>query len=332
MFKLWSELNQKARKELKPDFGLRSWGELSEEEKYTIWKYLERHFFDKNIREKRGFMGEVEERYYQFFGDRYDIEKKQERVYITILRICEVYKAQNYAPTYLEHKNLNSACYDFYAIFSQKSENVVLELLSTFAWIILNERKDKEITRKDEESDEAYSKRLETWRFADFHAFASRLNEVFDDFSLNVNLTPLGFTPKQDSKIEEEIYKPVLKKLSNSKWKEVSRDLSDAFDDYRNKDYSGSITHTISAVQAFLQVLIHNKTGKGAISDLLKTAKKKGYVPADDFGGIYFEQVESHLARTRQDKGDPHPKKEYATEKNARLVLNLAMVFFEHCL
>jgi hypothetical protein len=32
----------------------------------------------------------------------------------------------------------------------------------------------------------------------------------------------------------------------------------------------------------------------------------------------------------RQETGDPHPKKEYATERNAKLVLNLAMIFLQH--
>ena len=34
----------------------------------------------------------------------------------------------------------------------------------------------------------------------------------------------------------------------------------------------------------------------------------------------------------RQLKGTPHPSKEYATEKNARLLLNLVMVFLQHCI
>lgn len=34
--------------------------------------------------------------------------------------------------------------------------------------------------------------------------------------------------------------------------------------------------------------------------------------------------------RERQEKGDPHPKLEYANEQNARLILNLSMVFIQH--
>lgn len=332
MFKLWSELNQKAQKELKPDFGLRGWDALKSEEKYAIWKYLEFHFFDKDLRVKRDFMGNVEDRYYHFDGDNGEIRQKQERVYFTVMRISEIYKAQNFAPNFLEHKNFNSTCQDFYSIFSQKGENVVLELLSVFAQVIIHQRKDKELYKIADENDEAYNERLFKWRFEEFDNFAARLNEVFDDFYLNVKLTRLGFVPKQEHKIEEEIYKPVLEKLSNQKWKDVNRDLSDAFDDYRKKDYSGCITHVMSAVQAFLQLLVNGEIGKGDISKLIPEARKKKLIPDDDFSSLFFDQLEAYMARTRQEKGDPHPKKEYATDKNARLVLNLVMVFFEHCL
>jgi len=40
-FKLWSALNPEAKKELKPNFGLRNWDSLGEDEKYKIgWKVI----------------------------------------------------------------------------------------------------------------------------------------------------------------------------------------------------------------------------------------------------------------------------------------------------
>lgn len=38
------------------------------------------------------------------------------------------------------------------------------------------------------------------------------------------------------------------------------------------------------------------------------------------------------LARERQSTSNAHPKREYAIEKNARLVLNLVMIFIQHCI
>lgn len=43
-FKLWSELNLKIKKELKPDLDFRSWDSLNEDEKNKIWKYLNLYF------------------------------------------------------------------------------------------------------------------------------------------------------------------------------------------------------------------------------------------------------------------------------------------------
>lgn len=81
-----------------------------------------------------------------------------------------------------------------------------------------------------------------------------------------------------------------------------------------------------------MQLLVFSKTGTGDISKLIPQARAKMLIPEDDFSLVFFNQIESYLARVRKDLGDAHPKKSYATEKNARLVLNLLMVFFEHSL
>jgi hypothetical protein len=141
--------------------------------------------------------------------------------------------------------------------------------------------------------------------------------------------------PRQDSKIIEEVYEPILSFLSNNKWEEVNRLLSDSFADYRKntpQGYSNCVTNTISAVQAFLQILVHDKTGKGEISKLIAEAQKKSLVPNDFFTQKIFENMESILAKERQETGIAHPKKEYATEKNTRTILNLAMIFIQHCI
>jgi hypothetical protein len=62
MFKLWSELNPKAKKELKPDFGFRNWNSLSLDEKYKIWKHLQTNFFDIDVSRNYEFSGEAWEK------------------------------------------------------------------------------------------------------------------------------------------------------------------------------------------------------------------------------------------------------------------------------
>jgi hypothetical protein len=61
-------------------------------------------------------------------------------------------------------------------------------------------------------------------------------------------------------------------------------------------------------------------------------SKLKDAIPSDQFTKEIFKTIESFLARERQETGDAHPRKEFSNEKNTLLVLNTAMVFFQHCL
>jgi hypothetical protein len=141
--------------------------------------------------------------------------------------------------------------------------------------------------------------------------------------------------PSQEEMIIETVYKPVLSILSGARWKEVSDLISFAFKEFDKKTPEGfsiAITSTVSAVQAFLQILVHGKSGKGDIGDLILIGQKAGKIPNDTFSQTIFKNINSILARERQQKGIAHPPQEIANEKNALLMLNLAMVFFQHCL
>jgi len=161
-FKLWSELNPKAKKELKPDFGYRGWNSLSNDEKYKIWKYLEWYFFDKDIKTKyEGYYPSRKIHYYKFFGESPENEKKKKRIYVSIMILNHKYKAKSYAKSFLEDKTLNSACHDFYEIFMNQDENVVMELFSLYSKVLISERAEETIYKKEEESKEEYiSQRL----------------------------------------------------------------------------------------------------------------------------------------------------------------------------
>jgi len=328
-FKLWSELNPKAKKELKPDFGFRNWNSLSEDEKYKIWKYLKSHFFNNKIKR------EYENYYYEFYGEGSEEGRKKRSILLSIAFLNRSYKAKSYAKKYLEDATLNSACHDFYEIFMKQDENVVMELLSLYCMILISERAEKTIYRGKDETEEEYQKRMENYRWGYFDKFSKDLNGVFTDFGINLCLTRQGFIPRQEEKIIKEIYEPVLSYLSHPKWKEVSKLLSDGFDEYRKntpQGYSNCITNTISAVQAFLQIMVNGRTRKDKISKLITEGQKKNIIPNDFFTKKIFENIESIFARERQETGIAHPKKEYATEKNTRTILNLAMIFFQHCI
>jgi len=334
MFKLWSEVKKEAKGDLSPDFGFRNWNDLSSDDKYLIWKYLEGHFFKKDEL-RQDFSYGNRRCNYEFFGNDDEKDNKLTRVVDSIQIINLKYKAKSYARNFLENSKFNSACQDFYQIFSTQSVNVVLELLSLYARLIILERNDREPRRNENESDDDFKKRTLEWRWEVFDRFSEDLNEVFIQFGVKYYLTRDSFVPRQDSKIMEEIYKPVLNYLSDAKWKEVNNLLEDSFSEYRKntpQGYSNSVTNTISAIQAFLQIINNGKTGKGNISQLIIETQKKGLINNDSFTKQIFDNVESIFAKERQETSTAHPKKEYATEKNARTILNLAMIFFQHCI
>jgi len=334
MFKLWSEIKKEAKGELSPDFGFRDWKDLSSDDKYLMWKYLEWHFFKKDEL-RQDFSYGNRRCNHEFFGDYDEKDNKLTRVVNSIQIINLKYKAKSYARNFLEDSKFNSACHDFYEIFSTQSVNVVLELLSLYARLIILERNDREPRRNENESDNEFKKRTLEWRWEVFDRFSEDLNEVFIQFGVKYYLTRVSFVPRQDSKIMEEIYKPVLDYLSDNKWKEVNNLLEDSFSEYRKntpQGYSNSVTNTISAIQAFLQILNNGKTGKGNISQLIIEAQKKGLIGNDSFTKQIFDNVESIFAKERQETSTAHPKKEYSTEKNALTMLNLAMIFFQHCI
>ncbi len=234
----------------------------------------------------------------------------------SILHMYRHYKKKNFTPCYLFAPNLNNAHTDFSNIFLNESKHVVMELLS--AYVIYIHKYNGNFNNA-----------------ADSNYLVENINDVFSQFGVKYHLTEIGFIPRQEEKIIKEIYEPTLKCLADKNWKPVSNDLSDAFADFRKdteQGYSGCVTKTISAVQAFLQISVHGKTGTGSMSELIREATKKELIPDDAFTQHIFKNMDSVFSRIRQQYGDAHPKGNYADEKTARLILNLSMVFIQHCM
>lgn len=307
-FKLWSETNPEAKKVLSPDLDVREWTDLNPHEKQRMRFYL-RPFFEGS--------------------------KSNRRIHCSIIALNEVHKYSSYGVNFLRDPNSETARQDFENIFLKQSEHVVFQLLSIFCRAILVERTDSPFPKSTEESEEEYKKRHTRWKYEEFDRFKEGLNDVFEQFGINVVVTRAGFVPRQDRKIIDEIYHPVLNFLSGEEWEEVNRELRDAFNDYQAKTragYSSTVTHAICAIEAYLQICLYGKTGKGTLSDLITKTINKGIIPNDAFSKQIFKNIESILAKERKETGDAHPKKEYATEKNARLMLNLVMTFLQHCI
>jgi len=316
MFKHWSQSNPHILDELRPKIGLNSWDYLTKQDKQNIWNYMARYFFELNPNMSTKT---------NFHGDQIEIERKKQLIYLTIADINDKYKKNNYTPMFLAIQSLNAACQDFHAIFMDQSENVVFELLSHYCRNLL----PRSLDRKPGEPDKSYEIRIKG-KLKEFERFANALNDVFGQFGVNVILTRRGFIPRQDKMVSEDIYEPVLSFLSDEKWKPVNNDLSDAFTEYRDKEYTNSITHAISALQAYLHILVHGAIGKGDISKLILQAQEKSLVPNDVFTKRIFHNMDSIFAQEGQEE-DAHSKKEYANEATARLILNLAIVFLQHC-
>jgi hypothetical protein len=300
-FNKWSQLNPSAQKILAPDLGIRSWDQVDAQQKKTIWL----HFRNK------GWFDADEDTYYaisQFNED------NKARSFCNHLQQhggahwIEMHDVRHY----MEKCCFEVAQRDFDHIFHTEVQDVFYELLSYYVPAL--ERgydKDKVIR------------------------FRNLFNDISNQFGLNVLLNESGFILRQDSKITDAIYVPVLNYLNDKKWEPVNRDLADSMTAYlKNSEeaYSTSITLTISALQGFLQIMVNGSIGKGDLGNLITEAQTKKLIPSDPFTIRIFKDIESILMQERQEKGHPHPKKEYANEKSARLILNLTMIFMQHCL
>lgn len=306
-FKLWSELNPSANQTLKPNLDLREWGNLNAEEKQLIWQHLEKYFSAGNL----------------------------SQVSTSIQSLNQAYKAKSFGRHYLKIPSHESALKDFYHIFTNETTNVVMELLSLYFRAMFYAINGRSLARIPLESPSQYQERASNERRQSTDKVILDFDDVFTHFSLNVSVTRLGIIPKQDTKIAQHVVNPVLTILANPKWEKVNKLLSDSFEEYRKnteQGYSVCVTHTIAAVEAFLQIIVNGETGEGNLSKLIPDAQKKKLIPDDFFTQEIFKSIESIFARERKETGVAHPKKAYATEKNARMIINLAMVFLQHCI
>jgi hypothetical protein len=136
-FKLWSELNPEAKKELKPDLGLRDWNSLKKEEKELIWNYLDYYFF--NIVRIKSYSNDFISIIWRDYEEKNNF-KRIEKVIFDLNKMCN-YK--NYTKNYLKNDDCYEACKDFYNIFINESENVVIELLSLYCKALIEERQKR---------------------------------------------------------------------------------------------------------------------------------------------------------------------------------------------
>ena len=170
--------------------------------------------------------------------------------------------------------------------------------------------------------------------FDEFDRLTNSLNHIFEQFSINIMVTRNGFIPRQDDRIDKEIYQPTLKVLSDPKWKSVSDDLADMFNDYQKQSYPEAITKAHSAVQRFLQILVGNegKNGKGELGKLFVRAREDGVITENQFTREIVKVFQGFISSERANNSTAKPALRPTSSSDALLVMNVVMVFIQHCL
>ncbi len=304
-FRLWSQTSPEIQEIVSPTVPWRSFNELSPEEKRSVLLHFNR---DEYFRGEAGIV-------------------------YAINSINTLHKKECYAKRTLERWDFLNVMEDFKDIFINRDENIVYELISLYGMGLIAKSEETTLYKYDSENDEEFEKKLVKNAFGKFDDFQRTLNNIFEHYKINVHLTRSGFIPRQEEKIIDDIYEPVLQILTFSKWKDINRDLKDAFEAYGKSTpdgYSECMTHCYSAIQGLLQKII-GKTNI-SIKDAAREAVASGLIPNDAFSEKALAEMLSVFEQLRMKHSDAHPKEEYANERSAKLMLNLTMVYLQHCL
>ncbi|HMS84190.1 MAG TPA: hypothetical protein PKD12_11110 [Nitrospira sp.] len=311
-FTLYGENTPAFDDSIQPTLDFRSWSDVSKEERITAlqqilnsgWTKKEQHILDAIAHLNH-----------------------------TYLRLCPG-KNLHKAPRGNAGSDLvirRAAGEDFCRIFLEAGESLALRMLSKFAEGLIDKYHLRQ-AQKTVESDERA--KCVGDAFEVFDRFANCINHIFEQFAINQMLTRTGFIPRQDKTIEKELYKPTLKALSDPKWMPVNKILTPMFEDFREGKYSEAITKAHSAVHCFLQILVgeHGTNAKGELGNLIKDGKRTGVIPTNRFTEPFLTNVQSFITSERATNSTAKPSRLPALSSDALLMMNISLVFLQHCL
>jgi len=319
-FILYGENEQDVENDIQPELSLRSWSDLSNQEKQTAFQQLEnKNWIDSYSQE---ILSTIEYLNHQY------------------LRQCPGKHLHAIKPKsdhgHMRYNNdsdrMKAAVLDFQHIFMQEeSEALVFRMLSKFAEGYIDGFAYRQASEADDKSNQ---KEYIDEAFRQFDKLANCLNHIFEQFAVNQVVTRNGFIPRQDDKLQHDVYIPTLRLLSNPKWKKVSDDLSEMFEDYQKEDYAETITKAHRSVQRFLQVLVgeEGKNGKGEVGKLLKQVKDENIIPLNRFTEPLINLTQSFITSERATNSTAKPSAKDATASDALLMMNIVMVFLQFCL
>ncbi len=317
-FKIYGEGDSTVEQMVQPYLEMRDWEELSKDEKNIALQQIINNGWVNNYSEE--ILNTIEYLNYNFL---------RKLPGISLHQIKPEYDIRGRGNEYARKE---AALDDFSRIFIyEESSSLVLKMITKFASCHIDYN---DLDRAKNEDDEGKSKQYIEDAYQKFDRLANCLNHILEQFRVNAALTRGGLIPRQDEKITEQIYVPTLGALADPKWKSVSASLSQMFDDFRDKNYAETITKAHAVVQRFLQILVgeEGKNAKGELKYLFAEAKNKGIIPVDRFTQPIISAFESFLPAERATKSTAKPAKEEATLSDALLVMNVTMVFLQHCL
>ena len=317
-FKLYGESDPEVEARIQPQLPLRRWNDLTTEEKRIAFQELRKaDWLDKYSKEAHWSV---------------------EYLNYVYLRLLPGKRLHNVLPTHRgssfgsDFEELEAGFLDFQDIFVDgEPGELVLRMLSAFASAHIDRMYLKQA--KETENIEERMQLIEK-AFVKYDRLAKLLNRIFEQFSINVMATRNGFVPRQDDEISRSIYKPTLKVLSDPKWESVSGHLGDMFQDYHARDYPEVITKAHSVVQRFLQILVgeEGKSGKGELGRLFEKAKDEGVISDNRFTEPIVKAIQSFIVSERATNSTAKPALQMADSSDALLVMNVLMVFLQHCL
>lgn len=314
-FSLYGEGMPFVHEAIQSTLDLRSWNDLSNEEKATA---LQEVLNNGWITKEDAVLGTV--------------------VYLNhmYLRLCpgknlhmtpKVY--DRFSGNLVERKE--AAVKDFCRIFIEEAEPLVLQMLSKFLELLIDQgclNRAKEAVQKD-----VRAQQIET-AFDSFDRFANCINHIFEQFAVNQLVTRNGLVPRQDETITRELHSPTLEALSDPKWQPVNETLALMFEDYRERKFPEAITKAHSAVHGFLQILVGEpgSNAKGELGKLMKEGKSSGLIPMNRFTEPFLLNIQGFITSERATNSTAKPSLSEASSADALLMMNMTLLFLQHCL
>ncbi|QPD02689.1 MAG: hypothetical protein Nkreftii_000463 [Candidatus Nitrospira kreftii] len=306
---------------IQPTLDLRSWSDVPKEERSTALRQIVNSGWMNKQGEILGAIAHLN---------------------ATYLRLCPGKNLHNTNPQkdirfgrnfshLVDYSLREAAANDFARIFLEEAEPLVLRMLSKYAQLLIVPHALAKAKRTVDSNERAKHVRD---AFESFDRFADCVNHVFEQFAVNQLMTRTGFMPRQDKTIEQELYKPTLKALSDPKWGPVNKILAPMFEDFRESRYSETITKAHSAVHCFLQILV-GKLGtnaKGELGRLMKEGKEAGLIPTNRFTEPFLGNIQSFISSERATNSTAKPSLMPTSSSDALLMMNLTLVFLQYCL